>query len=127
MIGQLLYTFPPEHKTESGQLFWSGLKRLPQIIYFNPEDETHVDFIFSTANLFAYIFNLPPITDRAAAAKIASGLKCKEFEAKKIVIAKENETEIKEDKGDDDEIRVAELTQLLSSKTINPHSPRLTI
>jgi ubiquitin-activating enzyme E1 len=117
-IAQLLYTFPPEHKTESGQLFWSGLKRLPKVLDFNPSDETHVEFIFSGANLFAHIFGLPPITDKATAAKIASNLQVEQYQPKKVVI-KENEKDTREEKAEDDEVRIPQLVQLLSGLKIS--------
>mmetsp|Transcript_12121 Transcript_12121/g.10436 ORF Transcript_12121/g.10436 Transcript_12121/m.10436 type:complete len:296 (+) Transcript_12121:1580-2467(+) len=109
MIAQLLYTFPPEHKTESGQLFWSGLKRLPKTLNFDPEDETHVNFIFSTANLFAYIFNLEALKDKSKVAKEASDIQYQPFKPKNVVI-KESDKDTKEEKAEDDETRVAELT-----------------
>lgn len=118
MIASLLHTFPAEHKTEAGQLFWSGLKRLPQAIEFNPSDKTHVEFIFATANLFAFVFKLGPIKDIDWAAKVAADIKVNPYNPKKVVV-KENEKEVKEEKADDDEARVEELTQLLSSSKIS--------
>lgn len=44
-IKQLLYAFPLDHKTESGQPFWSGPKRPPVAINFNAEDPTHIEFV----------------------------------------------------------------------------------
>lgn len=34
-ISQLLHVFPPNHKTTTGQMFWSGPKRCPKPIRFN--------------------------------------------------------------------------------------------
>jgi ubiquitin-activating enzyme E1 len=115
MIASLLHTFPADHKTEAGQLFWSGLKRLPQAIEFDPKDNTHVEFVFATANLFAFVFKLDPITDKNWAAKTASEIKVNQYNPKKVVV-KENEKDVKEEKAEDDEVVIEELSQLLSSK-----------
>jgi ubiquitin-activating enzyme E1 len=118
MIAQLLHSFPPDHKVESGQLFWSGLKRLPKTVKYDATDPIHVEFIFATANLFAYIFKLKPITDKKAAAVEADEVSVKEFNPKKVVI-KESDKDTKEEKAEDDDVRIAELTQLLSSAKIS--------
>lgn len=114
MIAQLLYTFPHDHKTEAGQLFWSGLKRLPKILDYDPQDPLHADFIYATANLFAFIFRLDPITDKEDAAKRAAKIEVHTFNPKKMVI-KESDLDTKVEKAEDDETRIDELTQLLSS------------
>ena len=38
-IQQLLYNFPPDYKTEEGKPFWSGSKKLPHNIPYNPNDD----------------------------------------------------------------------------------------
>jgi ubiquitin-activating enzyme E1 len=126
MIAQLLYTFPPEHKTESGQLFWSGLKRLPKILNFNPEDPTHQDFIYSCANLFAYVFNLPRIEDKNFTTKVAASIHIDEYKPKNVII-KESDKDTREEKAEDDEVRIAELSQLLVNAKISDESKVNTI
>ena len=37
-IAQLLHVFPPDHKTTTGQPFWSGPKRCPTPIKFDPNE-----------------------------------------------------------------------------------------
>lgn len=118
MIAQLLHTFPPDHKTESGQLFWSGLKRLPKILDYDPNDKTHAEFIFATANLFAYVFGLEPIKDKQEAAEKAAAVKVHSFNPKKVVI-KESDNDNKVEKAEDDEVRIEELTQLLKAAKIS--------
>jgi hypothetical protein len=51
---------------------------------FDPTDELHVEFIFSCANLFASIFNLPPIINKIKAAKFAAQLQLKKPERETI-------------------------------------------
>ena len=53
-IANLLHIFPPDHKTKEGHLFWSGPKRAPQPIPFDPQDPLHVHFVMACANLIAH-------------------------------------------------------------------------
>ena len=43
-IAQLLYNFPPDQKTSSGALFWSGPKRCPSVIEFDANNVSCNDF-----------------------------------------------------------------------------------
>lgn len=112
-IAQLVYNFPPDHKTEAGTLFWSGPKRLPAAINYDPADPTHVDFVYAAANLFAYIFNLPVIKDKKFVADVSSKLAPKKFEPKKGKIAEGGNAE---DKFEDDEIIIKELSESLAKQ-----------
>lgn len=64
-IQQLLYNFPKDSITSSGQPFWSGPKRAPDPLKFDPENPTHYTFILSAANLHAFNYNIKPSTDRS--------------------------------------------------------------
>eukprot|EP00331_Platyophrya_macrostoma_P026910 CAMPEP_0176448834 /NCGR_PEP_ID=MMETSP0127-20121128/26065_1 /TAXON_ID=938130 /ORGANISM="Platyophrya macrostoma, Strain WH" /LENGTH=1012 /DNA_ID=CAMNT_0017835951 /DNA_START=78 /DNA_END=3116 /DNA_ORIENTATION=+ len=112
-IAQLVYNLPIDHKNEAGLAFWSGPKRFPGVIAFDVEDPIHVDFIFSTANLFAYVFNLPPIKDRKFVAEVAGKLNPKKFEPKKGKIGEGGNTE---NSFEDDDLIVKELTEFLSKQ-----------
>ena len=57
-IQQLLYNFPKDSVTSSGQLFWSGPKRCPVPVHFDWNDEEHVNFIVSAAQLHAANYGL---------------------------------------------------------------------
>lgn len=59
-IAQLLYNFPKDAKTSSGQPFWSGPKRAPDPLKFDPSNPTHFTFIEATANLHAFNYNINP-------------------------------------------------------------------
>lgn len=112
MIAELLFNCPPDLVTESGQKFWSGLKRLPQILDFDVEDETHFNFVFSCANLFAYIFKLPYFENKNEFAKKVSDIKYEKFFPKKKVI-KEKEDDTREELTEDDTPRIEELKKTL--------------
>lgn len=57
-IQQLLYNFPEDSKTESGADFWSGSKRVPHALKFDRNNEMHVEFIHSFANLWTRVFRI---------------------------------------------------------------------
>lgn len=90
-IAQLIHSFPLDHKIENGKLFWSGLKRAPAPIHFDSSDERHLEFLQATANIFAFIFNIPQEKDPRVVAKIADSIKTPEFQPRKIVIKIEDD------------------------------------
>ncbi|GAM90106.1 hypothetical protein ANO11243_081460 [Dothideomycetidae sp. 11243] len=56
---QLLFSFPKDAKTDSGQPFWSGPKRAPDPLTFDPENPTHFTFVLAGANLRAFNYGIP--------------------------------------------------------------------
>lgn len=65
-VQQLLYNFPKDTTTSGGTLFWSGPKRAPDALKFDPNNPTHFGFIVSAANLHAFNFNIKsPGNDRS--------------------------------------------------------------
>ncbi|KXS93723.1 hypothetical protein AC578_9497 [Pseudocercospora eumusae] len=64
-IQQLLYNFPKDSKTSSGQPFWSGPKRAPDALKFDPNNPTHYTFILAAANLHAFNYHIKPNNDRS--------------------------------------------------------------
>lgn len=57
-IQELLKTFPPDSLTKEGQPFWMPPKRAPVSINFDIENDLHLTFIRSTANIYKNIFNI---------------------------------------------------------------------
>ncbi|ROW14541.1 hypothetical protein VPNG_03190 [Cytospora leucostoma] len=57
-IQQLLYNFPKDSTSSSGQLFWSGPKRAPDPLKFDINDPTHYQFLISATNLHAFNYNI---------------------------------------------------------------------
>jgi len=58
-IQQLLFNFPKDATTSSGQPFWSGPKRAPDPLIFDPHNPTHFGFIEAAANLNAFNYDIP--------------------------------------------------------------------
>jgi ubiquitin-activating enzyme E1 len=113
-ISQLIHTFPLDHRTTEGALFWSGPKRPPVPLHYNPDDEQHLNFVLAASNLMAASVGLPRIDDRALVAQISANVKIPAFVPK--------ETRIKADDKDttvegsaDDEIELKKVIERVSS------------
>lgn len=78
-IKQLLFNFPPDQLTSTGTPFWSGPKRCPHPIKFDINNDLHIDYIVSAANLYAYVFNIPHSNDRRAIINEVAQIKVPEF------------------------------------------------
>ncbi|XP_065498782.1 ubiquitin-like modifier-activating enzyme 7 [Caloenas nicobarica] len=108
-IAQLLHNFPPEHETSPGVPFWAGDRSCPHPLTFNPENDTHLEYILAAAHLFAQVYKVPPCSDRAAAQTILCSVVLPPFtpqEGLQIPLAEEQE-EVQEPA---DCERLAELT-----------------
>ena len=57
-IQQLLYNFPKDSTTSSGAPFWSGPKRAPDPLKFDPSNPTHMGFIVAAAHLHAFNYGI---------------------------------------------------------------------
>lgn len=69
-IKQLLFNFPPDQLTSTGQLFWSGPKRCPMPLTFDINNPLHLDYIVAAANLKAEVYGIPQNRDRKAIAEM---------------------------------------------------------
>lgn len=63
-IAQLLYNFPKDSTTGSGQPFWSGPKRAPDSLKFDPSNETHFTYVEAAAILHAFNYGITPNASR---------------------------------------------------------------
>ncbi|KAJ1898832.1 E1 ubiquitin-activating protein, partial [Kickxella alabastrina] len=92
-IQQLLFNFPEDSTTSSGQLFWSPPKRAPTAIAFDPSSDLHVDFIVAAANLHAFNYGLKGSHDREHIRDAATAVRIPKFEPKSGVKIQVNEND----------------------------------
>ena len=60
-IQQLLYVYPPDHKTivnDVVQDFWTGSKRLPHPIKFNPKDDLCLSYVLKFVQILSHAFGI---------------------------------------------------------------------
>lgn len=79
-IQQLLYNFPRDSKTSSGQPFWSGPKRAPTPLKFDSSNPTHIGFVIAGANLHAFNYGIKnPGADKNYYRKVVDDMIIPEF------------------------------------------------
>ena len=88
-IQQLLYNFPPDYKTEEGKPFWSGSKKLPHNIPYNPNDDLAFLFVKSYVHIISHTFGMNLTKEQMSdeyIKKISAKVKIPKFSPKKISI-----------------------------------------
>lgn len=65
-IKQLLFNFPRDYKNSTGEPFWTGPKRAPTPLVFDPANATHMAFVVAAASLRAFNYGLSPVRDGPA-------------------------------------------------------------
>lgn len=78
-IKQLLFNFPTDQLTSSGQPFWSGPKRCPHPLVFDADTALHLDYVLAAANLKAEVYGIEQCRDRAAVAALVAKVDVPEF------------------------------------------------
>ncbi|KAL7672164.1 hypothetical protein ACOME3_007058 [Neoechinorhynchus agilis] len=78
-IKQLLHNFPADAVTSAGMPFWSGPKRCPHSFPYDRSNETHAQFVWSAANLFADVYGLEQNRDMSAILDMADKCEIDEF------------------------------------------------
>lgn len=60
-IQALINKYPLENNSmNNGVNFWTGYRKVPKAEEFDLTEETHINFVIQTANIFAIILNLQP-------------------------------------------------------------------
>jgi ubiquitin-activating enzyme E1 len=106
-IVQLLYNFPLDTITPSGAPFWSGPKRAPSPLKFNPDDRTHMDFIIAAANLRAANFGLRGSVEEGVFRTALAQVKPPAFVPRKGVKIQTKEdaaTKVEQSEGDEEQV-----------------------
>ncbi|KAJ5227257.1 uncharacterized protein N7469_007263 [Penicillium citrinum] len=93
-IQQLLYNFPRDSKTSSGQPFWSGPKRAPTPLKFDSSNPTHLGFVIAGANLHAFNYDIKnPGADKGYYRKVVDDMIIPEFTPSSNVKIQANEND----------------------------------
>lgn len=88
----LLNKFPLDYKTENNLLFWSGARRCPHVLNFDPADELTLNYIYTISNIWANIFNIKPnIHKKSDYLKILLNLNPPDFLDKNIPVSESDE------------------------------------
>lgn len=98
-IRQLLFNFPPDQVTSSGQPFWSGPKRCPIPLEFDVNDSLHLDYIVAAANLKAAVYGLPSNRNRIEIAKMLDNVEVPKFTPKSGVMIAETDSQVQVSNG----------------------------
>eukprot|EP00795_Rhopilema_esculentum_P000847 gene847-10594_t len=92
-IKQLLFNFPPDQQTSSGQPFWSGPKRCPHPLKFDPTNESHMNFVIAAANLKAKNYGIKGSSDHSFILNVLKAVVVPEFTPKSGVVISVTEQE----------------------------------
>lgn len=84
-IAQLLFNFPKDQTTSTGQPFWSGPKRCPVAIEFDVNNPLHLDYILAAANLKAEVYGLPQVRDRTITAEFVSQIQVSSLQQNTLI------------------------------------------
>ncbi|CRK91023.1 CLUMA_CG004711, isoform A [Clunio marinus] len=103
-IKQLLFNFPPGQVTSNGELFWSGSKKMPTFITFDVNQQLHIDFIISSANLMAEIFDLNSNRDYSYVIENVRKVEVRNFEPQSNVKIPVSDAELEEKNDSDEEV-----------------------
>ncbi|XP_054859377.1 ubiquitin-like modifier-activating enzyme 1 [Eublepharis macularius] len=112
-IRQLLHNFPPNQKTNSGTLFWSGPKRCPHPLTFDISNPLHMDYVVAAANLFAQTYGITGTRDRAAIVELLRQVQVPEFTPKSGVRIHISDQELQNANASVDDSRLEELKSSL--------------
>ncbi|KAJ0414949.1 hypothetical protein BJY00DRAFT_294319 [Aspergillus carlsbadensis] len=93
-IQQLLYNFPKDSTTSTGQPFWSGPKRAPTPLKFDSSSPTHLGFIVAGASLHGFNYGIKnPGLDKDYYRKVVDNMIIPEFTPKSGVKIQADENE----------------------------------
>jgi ubiquitin-activating enzyme E1 len=120
-IRQLLFNFPPDQLTTSGIPFWSGPKRCPHPLDFDVDNDLHIDYVLSAANLKAKMYGIEQTTDRKLIVSMLSTMKIAEFKPKSGVTIHVNDADAQNSNNSAscDRDKLVELIGKLESETKN--------
>ncbi|XP_053298455.1 ubiquitin-like modifier-activating enzyme 1 isoform X2 [Pleuronectes platessa] len=128
-IKQLLHCFPPKQMTSTGLPFWSGSKRQPHPLTFDPSNKTHMEYVVAAANLYGHIYGIQGTRDRASIRTILEAVQIPSFTPSSSVKIHLTDTEMQESKenesDDAEKARLDELKRKLASPSLKSSAARM--
>lgn len=122
-IQQLLYNFPRDSLTSTGQPFWSGPKRAPSPLKFDSLNPTHMGFIVAAANLHAYNYGIKnPGADKEYYRKVVDNMIIPEFTPSSSVKIQADDNEPDPNAGQKSSFNDKDEIQQLASSLPSPKS-----
>lgn len=73
-ILDLTFSNPADKKKEDGSPFWSGTKRFPRALDFAYENELAMEYLYCSANMYAFVYGVDYVRDRTEFMKVAQSL-----------------------------------------------------
>jgi len=125
-IQQLLYNFPADYTNPDGSKFWSGSKRVPSPIRYDPQDDLHLNFVASYSILIAKCVSIDFNPSFDFIREKSKSISIPEFAPKKIKIKvndQDNAGEDNVDIGRDEETQLSNLITELSIYDKNKYDP----
>ncbi|XP_078270319.1 ubiquitin-like modifier-activating enzyme 1 [Rhinoraja longicauda] len=116
ILRQLLHNFPVDKATPSGALFWSGSKRCPHPLEFDPNNPLHMDYIVAASNLFAENYSIKGSKDRVVIQQILQSVVIPSFTPQSGVTIHTNDQEMEAAEDSVDENHLEKLKKNLSSR-----------
>jgi ubiquitin-activating enzyme E1 len=114
-IEQLLYNFPADYVNKDGSKFWTGSKRVPHPLKYNPKEDMALGFVASYAIILARSLGIKETLDFDFIRKVSEKVKIPAFVPKNVKIkVNENDPDEEADFGQAEENQLSSLIQELS-------------
>jgi hypothetical protein len=116
-----------EMEKSSGKKFWTGTKRRPRPVDWNDPMPLLMEYLYSTANLYASVWRAEVVRDRSEFQAVVHGLKLEqaiwEPSGEKVDLSEGDNEEESGDSSEDDEKLKSELYKVDTSK-LQPAQPQ---
>lgn len=114
LLKQLLFNFPADAKTRDGNPFWAPPKRPPIPQTFSEDNELHMEFVMSCANLWATIYGVKErVRDKDYFHKALKNVTVPPFKPKSNIKIKEKDDDQVQEGAEDDADAVKRLIEEL--------------
>lgn len=112
-IQQLLFNFPADQMTSTGQPFWSGPKRCPKPLEFDVNNPLHLDYVTAASFLKATVYGIKSDYDREKIAMFVKEIEVPKFTPRSGIKIAETDSQIQVTNGSGN-VDHERLSQLIS-------------